>query len=74
MQDKKSQYRGYLIVGLVITFLLVWNITYTDAQGEYPATLSSIQHESEDGEAGEDQSITFKVYRQDVPVIVEDHT
>ncbi len=45
MQDKKSQYRGYLIVGLVITFLLVGNITYTDAQGKFPATLSFKQHE-----------------------------
>ncbi len=51
MQDKKSQYRSYLIVGLVITFLLVGNITYTNARGEYPATLSSIQHESKEGEA-----------------------
>jgi hypothetical protein len=48
MQDKKSQYRVCLIVGLVITFLLVGNTTYTDAQGEYPATLSSIQHELRD--------------------------
>jgi hypothetical protein len=37
MQDKKSQYRSYLIVGLVITFLLVGNITYTNARGEYPS-------------------------------------
>ena len=48
MQDKKSKYRGCLIVGLVITFLLVGNITYTDAQGEYPATLSSLPHELKD--------------------------
>ncbi len=74
MQDIRSQYRGYLITGMVITFLLVRNTTYINAQEEYPTILSSIQHESEDGEAGEDQSITFKVYRQDVPVIVEDHT
>ena len=45
MQDKKSQYRGYLIVGLVITFLLVGNITNTDAQGNFPAPSSSIPHE-----------------------------
>ena len=45
MQDKKLQYRGYLIVGLVITFLLVGNITYTDAQGKSPAIISSKQHE-----------------------------
>ncbi len=57
MQNKKSQYRVYLIVGLVITFLLVGNITYTNARGEYPAALSSIQHESEEGEAVPDQSI-----------------
>ncbi len=44
MQDKKSQYRICLIVGLVITFLLVGNITYTDARGKSPATISSIQH------------------------------
>ncbi len=48
MWDKKFQYRGYLIVGLVITFLLVGNITYTDARGEYPAALSSKQHELRD--------------------------
>ena len=45
MQDKKLQYRGYLIVGLVIIFLLVGNITYTDAQGKFPAIISSKQHE-----------------------------
>ncbi len=45
MQDKKSQYRVCLIVGLVITFLLVGNITYTDAQGKSPAAISSKQHE-----------------------------
>ena len=45
MQDKKLQYRGYLIVGLVINFLLVGNITYTDAQGKSPTTISSKQHE-----------------------------
>ncbi len=44
MQDKKSQHRGYLIVGLMITFLLVGNITYTDARGKSPATISSKQH------------------------------
>ena len=48
MQDKKSQYRVCLIIGLVITFLLVGNITYTDAQGKSPATISSIQHELKD--------------------------
>jgi hypothetical protein len=48
MQDKKSQYRVCLIVGLVITFLLVGNITYTDAQGKSPATISSKQHELRD--------------------------
>jgi hypothetical protein len=45
MQDKKLQYRGYLIIGMAITFLLVGNITYTDAKGKSSATLSSIQHE-----------------------------
>ncbi len=45
MQDKKSQYRVYLIVGLMITFLLVGNITYADAQGTSPAPISSKQHE-----------------------------
>ncbi len=48
VQDKKSQYRVCLIVGLVITFLLVGNITYTDAQVESPATISSKQHELRD--------------------------
>ncbi len=48
MQVKKSQYRVCLIIGLVITFLLVGNITYTDAQGKSPATISSIQHELKD--------------------------
>jgi hypothetical protein len=48
MQDKKLQYSGYLIVGLVITFLLVGNITYTDAREESPATISSKQHELRD--------------------------
>ena len=48
MQYKKLQYRGFLIIGLVITFLMVWNITYTDAQGKSPATISSKQHELRD--------------------------
>jgi len=48
MQDKKLQYRGYLIVGLVITFLLVGNITYTDAREKSPVILSSKQHELRD--------------------------
>ena len=48
MQDKKLQYRGYLTVGLVITFLLVGNTTYTDAQGKTPTTISSIQRELDD--------------------------
>ena len=48
MNDKKSQYRGYLTVGLVIIFLLVGNITYTDAQGKFPVTISSKQHELRD--------------------------
>ncbi len=69
MQDKKSQYRGYLIIGLVITFLLVGNTTYTNAQEEYPETLSSIQDE-----AVTDQSIPSKVSRHDVPDISEDHS
>jgi len=48
MQNKKFQYRGYLIVGLVITFLLVGNINYADAQGKFPTTTSSKQHELDD--------------------------
>ncbi len=48
MQEKRSQYRGYLIVGLVVTFLLVGNITYTDARGKSPGTISSKQHELRD--------------------------
>ncbi len=48
MQDKKLQYRVYLIVWSVITFLLVGNIAYTDAQGKSPAILSSKQHELRD--------------------------
>ena len=48
MQDKKFQYRGYSIIGLVITFLLVGNITYTDARGKSPATISSKHHELRD--------------------------
>ncbi len=69
MQDKKFQYRGYLIVGLVITFLLVGNITFTNAQEEYTVTHSSIQDE-----AVTDQSIPSKVSRHDVPDISEDHS
>ena len=45
MWDKKFQYRVYLIVGLVITLLLVGNITYTDAREKSPVTISSKQHE-----------------------------
>ncbi|MHC4269919.1 MAG: hypothetical protein ACYSTS_15830 [Planctomycetota bacterium] len=45
MQEKKLQYRGYLIVGFVITFLLVGNITFINAQGKSSATISSKQHE-----------------------------
>ena len=45
MQDKKLQFRVYLIVGLMIAFPLVGNTTYTDAQGRPPTTFSSIQHE-----------------------------
>ena len=48
MQDKKFQYRGYSIIGLVIIFLLVGNITCTNAQGKSPPTFSSIQHELKD--------------------------
>ena len=48
MQNKKSQYRSYLIVGLVITFLLMGNTTYTDARGKSPVTISSKQHELRD--------------------------
>ncbi len=48
MQDKTIQYRGYLIVGLVIAFLLVGNITYSDAQGKSPVTISSKQHKLKD--------------------------
>ena len=48
MQDKKSQYRACLIVGLIISFLLVGDITYTNAQGTSPATFSSLQHELKD--------------------------
>ena len=48
MQDKKLQYRGYLIIGLVITFLLVGNIPNTDAQGKPSATISSKQRELKD--------------------------
>ena len=48
MWDKKFQYRVYLIVGLVITFLLLGNTTYTDAQGKSPATISFKQHELRD--------------------------
>ncbi len=44
-KNKKLQFRGYLIVGLVITFLFVGDITYAYAQGESPATISSQQHE-----------------------------
>ncbi len=47
-QDKKLQYRGYLIIWLVIIFLLVWNTTYTDAHGKPSATISSKQHELSD--------------------------
>ncbi len=48
MNDKKSQYRGYLIVGLMIALLLVGNITYADARGKSPATISAKQHELRD--------------------------
>ncbi len=50
MQDKRIQYRGYLIVGLMLIFFLVGNITYTDAQGKSSATISSEQHELRDTE------------------------
>ena len=74
MQDKKSQYRGYLITGMVIAFLLVRNTTYINAQEEYPTILSSIQHESEEDEAVPDQSILSKISGHDVPDISEDHS
>jgi hypothetical protein len=48
MQDKKLQFRGYLFAGLVITFLLVGNGAYTDAQGKTPTITSSKEHELED--------------------------
>ncbi len=48
MWDKKFQYRGYLIFGLVITFLFAWNITHTYAQGKSPATISTKQHDLRD--------------------------
>ena len=48
MQNKKFQFRGYLIAGLTISLLLVGNITYTDAQGKSSATISSKLHELRD--------------------------
>ena len=49
MQDKKLQFRVYLIVGLMIaSLLLVGNVAYTDAQGKPPATISSKEHELKD--------------------------
>ncbi len=48
MWDNKFQYRVYSIFGLMITFLLVGNITYTDARGKSSATISSKQHELRD--------------------------
>jgi hypothetical protein len=48
MQNKKFQYRGYFIIGFVITFLLVGNVTYTDAQEKSPATITSQHHKLKD--------------------------
>ncbi len=61
MQDKKFQYRGYLIVVLVITFLLAGNITYTNAREEPPATISSRQHELKGDEALHSIQLDFRL-------------
>jgi hypothetical protein len=61
IQDKKLQYRGYLIMGLVITFLLVGNITYTNAQGKSSATISSKQHELRDIKTLHSLQLDFKL-------------
>ena len=45
IQDKKYQLRSYLITGVVITFILVGNITCTNAHGKSSPTSSSIQNE-----------------------------
>jgi hypothetical protein len=61
MQDKKLQYRGYLIFGLVITFLLMGNITFTNAQGKSPATISSKQHDLRDINTFHSKQLDFRL-------------
>jgi hypothetical protein len=61
MQDKKFQFRVYLIVGFVITFLLVGNITYTNAQGKPPATISSKQHELKENKSLSPIQLDFRL-------------
>ncbi len=48
IQDKKYQLRSYLITGVVITFILVGNITCTNAHGKSSPTSPSIQNELKD--------------------------
>lgn len=70
MQDKKFQFRGYLITGLVITFLLTFIllrcVANSDAREEYLVTHSSVQHESEDHKLKQYQTIPSLVSQPDL--------
>ena len=80
MHDKKFQYRVYLIVGLVITFLLVGNITCTDARGKSPATISPRQHELKDIKTLHSLQLDFRLVgtiiagEKNSYVVIEDET
>ncbi len=66
MQNKKFRFSVYPIVGLVITFLFVGNITLTNAQGipppPPPPTISSISSGDLDGNGQDDMVIGYNDY------------
>ncbi len=61
MQNKKFRFSVYPIVGLVITFLFVGNITLTNAQGKPPATISSKQRELKESESLPSSQLGFRL-------------
>ncbi len=77
MQDKRSQYRGYLITGLVIAFLfafvLLRSVADSYAQEESLISHLSINEVSDEDKKWPVKSTSSKVSQQDVHDIREDH-
>jgi type II secretory pathway component PulC len=77
MQDKRSQYRGYLITGLVIAFLLAFvllrSVADSYAQEEYLISHLSINEVSDEDKKWPVKSTSSKVSQQYVHDIKVDH-